>query len=102
MIKPVGHRVLIEVEEAMLETDWGFQVVADKKLEDAAMIEGVVVAAGAQAWKAFGPDFTGEPWAKVGDRVYFAPWSGRVIEDPEDGKKYKIMNDEDIIAIVSE
>lgn len=101
MITPVGHRVLLEVKEAELETEWGFEIVSDKKLEDAAMTEGVLVAMGDQAWKAFGPEFSGKPWAKIGDRVYFSRYSGNVITDPDTEKQYKIMNDEDIIAVVS-
>jgi co-chaperonin GroES (HSP10) len=107
MIKPVGHRILIEVDEAELEAEWEidgqkveFQIVSDKKLENAAVTSGKLVAAGEQAWKAFGPEFTGEPWAKVGDQVFFARYAGNVIEDPTDGKNYKIMNDEDIVAVV--
>lgn len=102
MIKPVGHRVLIEFDKAQLETEWGFQVVTDKRLEDAAMISGRIVAIGEQAWKAFGPNFTGEPWAKVGDKVFFAQYSGKVVKDPVTEKEYKLMNDEDITAVVVE
>lgn len=102
MIRPCGHRVLIRFDKAGLETDWGFQVVADKKMEDAAMISGTIVAIGDQAWKAFGPNFTGEPWAKVGDRVYFAQYSGKIVKDPDTEEEFKLMNDEDITAVVVE
>lgn len=101
MIKPTGHRILVKVDAASLETDWGFQVVADEKLENAYQIIGTLVDVGSQAWKAFGPDFTGEPWAQVGDRVMFAEYAGRTVEDPETGEQYKLMNDEDITAVVT-
>lgn len=100
MIKPVGHRILVEVDEAKLETDWGFEMVADKKLENAYQIIGTLIAIGDQAWKAFGPNFTGEPWAEVGNRVMFAEYAGKTVEDPETGKTYKLMSDEDITAVV--
>lgn len=102
MITPKGHRVLVDVEKAELETDWGFEIVSDQKLEDAQMTIGTLVAVGEQAWKAFGPDFSGEPWAQVGDKVLFAQYSGNNIQDPYTGIQYKIMNDEDITAVVSE
>ena len=101
-IKPVGHRVLVKFDEAELETEWGFQVVADKKLENAAMISGKLIAVGDQAWKAFGPNFTGEPWAQPGDRVYFAQYAGKSVTDPSTGEEYKIMNDDDITAVIAE
>lgn len=107
MIKPVGHRILIEVDKADLEAEWeingekvGFQIVSDKKLEDAAVTSGKLVAAGEQAWKAFGHEFKGEPWAIPGDRVFFARYSGHIISDPDTDISYKIMNDEDIMAVV--
>lgn len=100
MIHPVGHRLLVKVDEANLETDWGFEIVSDKKLENAYQIIGTLVAIGDQAWKAFGPNFTGEPWAKVGDRVMFAEYAGKTVIDPETEEMYKLMNDEDITAIV--
>lgn len=101
MIKPVGHRILVKVDSANLETDWGFKVVSDEKLENAAQIIGTLISAGDQAWKAFGYQFTGKPWAEVGDRVMFAQYSGNTVEDPETGELYKLMNDEDITAVVT-
>jgi co-chaperonin GroES (HSP10) len=65
------------------------------------MISGTLAAIGPQAWKAFGPNFTGEPWANVGDRVYFAQYSGKIVKDPDTGEEYKLMNDEDITAVVA-
>lgn len=107
MIIPVGHRILVEVDQAELELEWNvdgeskkFEIVSDQKLEQAAVTSGKLVGMGNQAWKAFGPDFTGERWAQLGDQVFFARYAGNFIEDPETGKNYKIMNDEDIVAVV--
>jgi len=41
------------------------------------------------------------PWAKPGDRVGFSSYVG-LTSTGEDGVKYKILNDEDILSIVSE
>lgn len=100
-IKPVGHRLLVEVPEVNLKTDWGFEIQTDKRLEDAAQIKGTLVAIGDQCWKAFGPEFTGEPWAKIGDEVLYAEYAGRRVLDPETGKEYRLMNDEDITAVIT-
>lgn len=103
MIYPVGHKILVKVEEADLKTDWGFEVVSEnKRLENAAQIIGELHSVGSQAWKAFGPDFSGEPWAKVGDKVLFAKYAGEVVTDPETEEQYRMMNDDDIIAVVTE
>lgn len=104
MLTPVGHRILVDVDEADLEVEFAtgqFQIISDKKLEDAHQIIGTILAVGGQAWKAFGPNFTGEPWAKVGDRILFSEYAGRIVEDPETGKKYKLMNDDDVTAVVT-
>lgn len=102
-ITPTGHRILVDVSVAELKTDWGFDLSpgVDNRLENAAQIIGTLVAVGPQAWKAFGPDWSGEPWAQVGDRIMFSEWAGREVEDPETGKKYKLMNDEDVTAVIT-
>lgn len=107
MIIPVGHRVLVKIDKAETTYEWEvngkvveFERVVDKKLEDAYVNTGELVSIGPQAWKAFGPEFSGEPWGEVGDKVYFGRYSGNFVDDPDTGITYKIMNDEDIVAIV--
>jgi co-chaperonin GroES (HSP10) len=62
---------------------------------------------GPDAWKAFhynsnpnGEEFV--PWARVGDFIAFAKYSGKMLEDPEDGQKYIVINDEDVVAVLRE
>lgn len=102
-IRPLGHRILVQPDpiEDKLKTEWGFELLADKKLERSIDIRGTLVGAGEQAWKAFSSDFTGKPWAKVGDRILFAQHAGRFIEDPETKEEYLIMNDDDLIAVIT-
>lgn len=98
MICPAGHRVLVKVTEVEEVTKGGIIVaktIADKHTE--ANIFGTIVAVGPNAWKAFD---TGEPWAAVGDRVAFAKYGGFVIEDPDTGEKFRILNDEDISCVI--
>jgi chaperonin GroES len=100
MIKPAGHRVLVKVEEIEEKTKGGILLpkqVADQ--QTMANIFGTLVAAGPNAWKAFD---TGEPWAKVGDRVAFAKYGGFIIEDPETLEQFRLLNDEDITAVIGE
>jgi len=99
MLEVIGHRVLIEPQHFEEESDWGFKtnVGDDWKRERAATVIGTIKGIGPNAWKAFDG---GEPWAKVGDKVYYAKYSGKVVMDGEDS--YILTNDEDILCIVHE
>lgn len=99
MIKPVGHRVLVKVDEYETVTKGGIiiaETIRDKMTE--ANIYGVVIAVGPTAWLAFD---NGEPWAKVGDRVAFAKYAGFQIEDPDTKEIFRLLNDEDIMAKIA-
>lgn len=98
MIQPAGHRVLVKVQEVEKKTTGGLIIpdsIADKQTE--ANIFGQIVSVGPTAWKAFDD---GDAWAAVGDTVAFAKYGGFVIEDPDTKEKYRLLNDEDITAII--
>lgn len=109
-IEPAGHRVIVKPDplEALDEKEMrryeslkasGFEIAdpRDKKRKEGAIHVGTLVAVGKTAWRAYDD---GEPWAEVGDRVYFAKYGGFLIE--EDGVQYRLLNDEDITAIIRE
>lgn len=99
-IHPAGHRVLILPEQ---ETE------DEKALKNAGLImpgnvndrhrlaqmAGVVVEVGKTAWL----DFKSDPWARKGDRVMFAKYSGVILKG-KDGLKYRMVNDEDVVAVL--
>lgn len=99
MGKPAGHRVLVKqdnvehVDETFARAKKAGLVLVEDKREQAAVDTGVVIAVGTTAFK----DFGGEPWCTVGDRVAFAKYTGKEITD--DGEKYLILNDEDIVYV---
>ena len=96
MIYPAGHRVLVKVEEVEEKTKGGIFIVnADKQTE--ANIFGEIVAVGPTAWRAFDD---GDAWAQVGDKVAFAKYGGFIIEDPETKEQFRLLNDEDITAVI--
>jgi len=101
-IKVLGHTVLVKPDKVEKKTDWGFDLQINERQEESAQITGTVVSVGDQAWKAFSVDFTGEPWAKVGDHVVFSKFAGRYVTDPYTEEVYMLMNDEDIRAIITE
>jgi len=98
MIEPAGHRVLVKVEEIEEKTTGGIFIPKTSQAQQTeANIFGVIVAIGINAWKAFD---SGEPWAVVGDRVAIAKYGGFIIEDPDTKERYRLLNDEDITAII--
>ena len=101
MINPSGHRVLVKPDEIKTETASGILLVTDanKRQEAQAQIFGKIVSIGPNAWKAFDD---GQPWAKVGDHVAFAKYGGFVIKDPYTEEEFRLLNDEDICAVVKE
>lgn len=98
MIEPAGHRVLVKVEEIEEKTAGGIIVPkTTQEQQTQANIFGTVIAVGVNAWKAFD---SGEAWAKVGDRVAIAKYGGFVIEDPDTKETFRLLNDEDICAVI--
>lgn len=106
-ITPTGHRILIEQEDLHEHDDVyksakssGIIVQLDRNVKAQEGVDvGLVRKIGPTAWK----DFGGEPWCKVGDKVVFAKYAGKSVEDPADKEKhFTILNDEDIVAVISE
>lgn len=97
MIKAVGHRVLVKPDEIEKETAAGIILVQDEDRQFAAQEYGTIVDIGPDAWK----DFTGEPWAKVGDKIIYSRYGGKIVREPGEtdiNKKFVILNDEDVLA----
>ena len=95
-ITPKGNRVIIEQVKLEETTESGLVLKLDNQAaEQAGIIKGTVVAVGESCW-----DSWPEPWAYVGDEVYFAKFAGKTIPDPVTKTMYLIMMDEDIIATI--
>ena len=91
MARPAGHRIMIRVDDTEEVTKGGVVLSSETVLKESRAIDkGVVVALGATAYK----DFTGEPWVKVGDKVWFKKYAGLKVDDCN-----VIIEDEDIYAI---
>ena len=118
-IDPCGNRVLVRPEVIDRMTEGGIAIpesIAEQ--HQGAQAVGYLAAKGPDAWrhltkkrarlidgglKVVEVETTGysKDWAEVGDRVAFAKYGGQPVVG-EDGLNYRIMNDEDITAIVSE
>lgn len=70
----------------------------EKRREEAAIDQGVVISVGELAWKDWND---GTPWVKEGDEVMWARHAGRIVKfDEKTGDRLIILNDEDIICKV--
>jgi co-chaperonin GroES (HSP10) len=97
MIVPCGHRVLVKIDEVEENTNGGiFIPKASAEKQEEAGIFGTLVAVGDTAWK----DFGGRAWACVGDRVMIAKYGGFIAQESGDTTKYRILNDEDLVAVI--
>jgi len=98
-ITPVGHHVLVLPEKVAEKSDGGIYLApVARENEQRASIRGRVIAVGATAWLDVGD---GSQWAKEGDFVSYARYSGFELEG-NDGEKYIILNDQDILAVLTE
>lgn len=100
-IYPVEYKCLVAPVEVAEKSKGGILLPDEKKERDQfAQMEGTLVAASPHA-------FSYEDWKvaedqkpKPGHRVLFAKYAGAVV-DGKDGKKYRLVNDKDIAAILS-
>lgn len=92
-VKPLGDRVLVEPAEEK-ETKKGGIIIPDSAKEKPT--ESVVIALGTGKLDEKGNKVPFE--VKKGDRVLVSKYGGTEIKI--DGKEYKILNSEDILAVI--
>jgi len=114
LIKVVLHRLLIlrdipedtdavltkrEVARLGLELPKSYdEELKNKALrENASMDKGFVIDIGPSAFSDYGID----PPVKIGDYITYAKFGGKDVVDPDDGKTYTVINDEDLVAIIT-
>jgi len=118
-ISPSGNRVVVKPDDVEEVTEGGI-VIAPSITESYqnSQTTGTLVSVGPDAWKHTTTkryrviDGTlvlvemetkgySKPFAEVGNRVAFAKYGGLVVEG-SDGEDYRILNDEDITAVVDD
>lgn len=99
MIKAVAFRVVIRPDPVEERTKSGLILAVDKKLEKGATDRGTIVEIGPDVYSAFK---TTLPFGGlvVGQRVAFAKYSGKWVEDEETQENFLVVNDEDIVTIL--
>lgn len=100
-LRPTGHRVLVRLLMAEEKSSGGIIVMreSDRDRHTKGMQEATVMELGSNAYKAFDD---GHPWCAVGEKVMIAKYSGEDRKDPATGEIYRIINDEDVFAIIEE
>jgi chaperonin GroES len=93
-LKPLGDRVIVEPLEQEEKTASGLLLPETAKEKPQ---EGQIVAAGLGRWDEEGKKRV-EMEVKVGDKVIFAKYSGSEVKMGD--KKYLILSEKDILAIV--
>lgn len=108
-LEAVGHFVLVkhdapkdQFQELVPDSlkDVGFEVAMgaeQEKREEVGTQIGTVVSIGPMAWKSFdGKDPNWKPWFKVGERVMFARYAGKIVEDPVTHERFMLLADVDL------
>ena len=97
-IAPVGNRIIIEQDVLETTTESGIVLQLENEFaEQAGQVAGTVMALGDDCYYQYEKN-----WCKVGDRVLFAKFAGKAINDVSTGKQYLVMNDIDIVALINE
>lgn len=118
-VNPCGHKVLVKPDEIERKTKGGI-VIPETEAEkrDHSQTAGLLVAVGPDAfqncvttkyrlmnkeWIPVEMEVTGqsESFANVGDRIAYAKYQGENVVG-EDGEKYRLLNDMDITARISD
>jgi co-chaperonin GroES (HSP10) len=97
-ISPSGYKVLIQPDEVKEEVSPGGIVIPESEREkyQNAQTTGVVRALGPYAWRDQPPE-----WAGIGDRILYDRYTGMSVSG-EDGTEYRLINDTQVLAVISE
>lgn len=96
-IEPLDLRVLVLPDPAREQIGSIFVPETAKEKEKFAKIEATIVAVGENAWEEAASRSAAFKRPKPGDRVLIAKYGG-ILHTGKDGKDYRILNDEDVLA----
>jgi chaperonin GroES len=97
-IIPTGGHLLVLPDKVEERTAGGLYIPdTTREKEQQAATVGRLIAVGASAWKDLDD---GSAWANVGDRISYARYAG-VSMKGVDGESYILINDNDVLAVLS-
>lgn len=97
-LRPLEYKVLVQLPDEEERTDGGIWI--PRTIAERAQVSrevGIFIEAGALAFT--DPDWPDNHRPKPGDRVLFDKYAGSV-QDGKDKKKYRLINDKELGAIV--
>ena len=102
-LMPTGHYLLVEERRAIKKTAGGIILAAETQDAVQYLTQiGKIVAMGDGCYTHSA--FNGQRWANIGDNVLFNKHTGLRIDlegkDPDEPVRYRLMKDNDILAIV--
>lgn len=95
MLKALAWRVLVKPDPIEEKTSTGIVLALDEKLEKGARMTGVVMDIGPDVFPNSSVMYGG---LRVGDRIYFAKYAGKVVVDRDTKEEYIVLNDEDCVV----
>lgn len=108
LIKHMTMKETVEIPKALADTGFKIELTSDQeKREEVASQVGIVLQIGRTCWHAYdrfkkdgslNPDW--EPWCQKGDKILYARYSGKVVEDPDTKERFMVISDEDVQAVV--
>lgn len=116
-MRPCGFYLLVKPDDDIIRKELGKEVedgyvrdsgffipksaesVTDIQRERAAQQIGTLVDIGEIAWYDYAK---GQHWAKIGDRVVFAKYAGKFINDPVTDELLILLQDSDIVGKIKE
>lgn len=102
-VKVCGEAVLVEISEVEEVSKGGIILSTDARKETSLMETGKVVALGPLAVHHVQSDTEEDNFLKVGDKVEFTRYAGKVVSSKiEEGKKFRIMMPDDIHLVIEE
>ncbi len=104
-IAAVNFRIVVQDEEVKETSEGGIILARDERLEKERAAKAKVVSIGPTAFKAYrtieeGKEVNGHCPLKAGDVIHYSPHTGLKVVDEEDGQVYRIITDDDVMALV--
>jgi co-chaperonin GroES (HSP10) len=97
MLKAIAHRLIVKPDPIQEKTKGGIVLAVDEKLEKGARVRGTIVDIGEDVYAAFKCK-TQYAGLKVGDKVYFARYAGKLIVDENTLEEFIVLIDEDVVV----
>lgn len=89
----LGVRVILK-PFIQTQTESGIFIARDERTQAINTDRGEVLLIGRDAWY----DKPNKPELKAGDKVFYAKWGAKTLQDEETGEFYILCNDEDILV----